>query len=191
MDKLRRFNPWPIFLYNSRAMRGPDSERLTWAERALLYGTPAVGFVVFVVFRLQLGGIAQLLSATSLLVGAMLSTFVFLANLRIKIQEVPEYRIRAGLKELVASSAVGALHVSLMAMLLALGLALMASWPLLTVDGIPGNIASSLCVALLIHLVISLAAVLRRLFAIYEDLFKGDFLAKPMVEEPEPRRGKD
>src|SRR5436190_21221870 len=76
-------------------MRGPDSDRLTWAERALLYGTPTVGLVLFLAFSLQLGGIAQLLSATSLLVGAMLSTFVFLANLRIKIQEAAEHRIRS------------------------------------------------------------------------------------------------
>jgi hypothetical protein len=104
---------------------------------------------------------------------------------------VEDYRVRAGLKELVASSAVGALHVSLMAMLLALGLALMASWPLLTADSFPGNIDSGICVGLLIHLVISLAAVLRRLFGIYVDLFMGDFLAKPLPEEPQPWRTKD
>lgn len=113
---------------------------------------------------------------------------MFLANLRIKIQEVADYRVRSGLKELVASSAVGALHVSAIAMLLALGLAVMASWPLLTVDGVVGNIASGVCVGLLIHLVISLAAVLRRLFGIYVDLFMGDFMAKPSPEVPELRR---
>ena len=114
----------------------------------------------------------------------MLSTFVFLANLRIKIQEVDGYRTRAGLKELVASSAVGALHIAAVSMLLALLLAVMASWPVMTADSLPGNIASGLCVALLVHLMISLAAVLRRLFGIYVDLFMGDFMAKPSQEPP-------
>jgi len=69
-------------------------------------------------------------------------------------------------------------------MFLALCLALMASWPLLTADTIAGNSVSGIAVWLLVHLAISLAAVLRRLLGIYVDLFTEDFAAKP---EPDNR----
>ncbi|MBF6332799.1 hypothetical protein [Nocardia transvalensis] len=180
MDKLQRFNPWPIFIYNSRAVRELDGRRsASLSERLLLYGVPIGSLALFTLMRWQLGGVTQLLSAISLLVGAMLSTFVFLANLRIKIEESDNYRVRPGLKRLVASSAVGALHVSLVAMLLSLLLATVTSWPLLTAGGRAANIASGLCVAMLVHLIVSLAAVLRRLLGIYVDLFLGDFMASP------------
>ncbi|NYI89342.1 hypothetical protein HNR02_002665 [Amycolatopsis endophytica] len=187
MDKLQRFNPWPIFLYNSRATHGPDSRRLNWAERGLLYGFPTAALVTFIAFRLQLGGVPQLLAATSLLVGTMLSAFVYLSNLRIKIQETADYRTRVRLKELVASSAVGALHVCVIAMVLALMLALMASWPELTSDSVVANIASGIAVWLLLHLLVSFSSVLRRLLGIYVELFMSDFMAKP-DSEPVPRR---
>lgn len=179
MAKLQRFNPWPIFLYNSRASRREGVARLNWSERGLLYGAPTLGMAAFVIFRLQLNGVPQLLAAVSLLAGAMISVFVFLANLRIKIQEVDSYKVRRGLKELVASSAVGSLHVSVIAMLLALCLALMASWPLLTADTFAGNFISGIAVWFLVHLAISLAAVLRRLLGIYVDLFTSDFTVQP------------
>lgn len=184
MAKLQRFNPWPIFLYNSRASKREGVTRLNWSERGLLYGGPTLGLTLFVIFRLQLNGIPQLLAATSLLAGAMISVFVFLANLRIKIQEVDSYNVRRDLKELVASSAVGSLHVAVIAMLLALCLALMASWPLLTTDTLAGNIVSGIAIWFLVHLAISLAAVLRRLLGIYVDLFTADFTARP---EPDNR----
>lgn len=189
MSKLQRFNPWPIFIYNSKALRGSEDVPLNWAERLVLYGTPTLGLGLFVTFRLHIGGVAPLLSATSLLVGAMLSTFVFLSNLRIKIQESEEYRVRGGLKELVASSAVGALHVSAVSMALALALALIASWDYLTKSNVPAHIASGICVWLLLHLLISLAAVMRRLFAVYVELFTGDFMAKPDARPNQFRKG--
>lgn len=113
-----------------------------------------------------------------------MSVFVFLANLRIKIQEVDSYKVRRDLKELIASSAVGSLHVAVVAMLLALCLALMASWPLLTTDTLAGNVTSGVAVWFLVHLAVSLAAVLRRLLGIYVDLFTSDFSARP---EPDNR----
>jgi hypothetical protein len=145
----------------------------------VLYGLPSVGFLVFITFRLQLGGIPQLLAATSLLAGSMVSVFVFLANLRIKIDEVDKYRVRRGLKELVGSSAVGALHVAIISMILGVVLAIMASWPLMTSDSLSGNVGSGLSVWLLVHLAISIGAVLRRLLGIYVDLFTSDLTARP------------
>ncbi|MFG3618056.1 hypothetical protein [Nocardia sp. NPDC047654] len=110
----------------------------------------------------------------------MLSTFVFLANLRIKISESEEYKYRTRLKELVADSAAGALYVSLIAMILALCLAVLASWPWLALNGRwQAGVSSGICTAILVHLVISFFAVLRKLLGIYIDLFGADFMAKP------------
>ncbi|HEX5408053.1 MAG TPA: hypothetical protein VFX16_37800 [Pseudonocardiaceae bacterium] len=186
MARLQRFNPWPIFIYNSRANSRVYGEGLTWAERLFLYGVPIAGLLLFVGFRLELAAIPQLLSAIALLSGSMIGVFVFLANLRIKIEEVSQYQGRARLKELVASSAVGALHVAIVSMLVGIVLAVMAALGhTLSTQKILGSIISGIGICLMLHLIISLAVVLRRLLGIYFDLFMGDFMAKPDVDESE------
>lgn len=180
MGKLQLFSLKPIFAYQVRALRGSNRRNLALQEYLMLYFLPVMVAAAFIGFRFQLTGIAQLLSATSLLVGTMLSAFVFLANLRIKISESDEHKLRTNLKELVASSAVGALYVSTIAMILALCLAVMASWPWLNLrQGWQCGIASGICAALLVHLIVSFTSVVRRLLGIYDELFDEDFMAKP------------
>ncbi|MBP2340171.1 hypothetical protein JOF41_006349 [Saccharothrix coeruleofusca] len=174
---LQRFNPWPIVLYHAQANRRSRDEKATVPELILLYGAPSITAATFVIFQFRLGGVAQLLAATSLLVGAMISVFVFLANLRVKVFEVAMLRVRRDLKKLIASSAVGALYVSMLSMVLALVLALMASIPALIEETFVASLASASAIWLLVHLVVSLASVLRRLFGIYTALFGGDFSA--------------
>ncbi|MBW4720742.1 hypothetical protein [Saccharothrix obliqua] len=178
MRSLQRFNPWPIFIYHTRANRRDGDEKATGIEIFTLYGAPTVVAVVILAFQVRLGGVPQLLAATSLLVGAMISVFVFLANLRVKVHEVAALKVRRNLRKLIASSAVGALYVSTVSMMLALALALLASIPSLSGDGLMATLASALTSWLLVHLVVTLASVLRRLFGIYVALFGEDFTAE-------------
>lgn len=181
-SSLQRFNPWPIVLYHTKANRRNGDDKASFSELLLLYGSPSGSSIVFLLLQLQLGGVPQLLAATSLLVGAMISVFVFLSNLRVKVFEVPALRVRRNLKKLIASSAVGALYVSAVSMTLSLVLALIASVPALSGKSTVASLVAALAVWLLIHLVVSLASVLRRLFGIYVALFGGDFSADPDAE---------
>ncbi|MCS7480746.1 hypothetical protein ACFFQW_23610 [Umezawaea endophytica] len=175
---LQRFNPWPIVLYHNKANRAEGEDKATRPELLLMYGLPTLIGAVFVVFRVRLGGVPQLLAATSLLVGVMISVFVFLANLRVKVHEVAEFKERRSLRKLIASSAVGALYVSSVSMTLSLCLALIASVPALGNPGFISFISSAIAAWLLVHLVVSLASVLRRLFGIYVTMFRSDFSAE-------------
>ena len=72
-------------------------------------------------------GVSQVLSGIALLVGAMLSLFVFVTNLRVKVAESPTYAFRTRLHQLLGGTAAGCMYVALVSMCVAGELAAVAS----------------------------------------------------------------
>jgi hypothetical protein len=178
-DELRRFNPWPIVSYNSSAAYESDSSR--WLRLSLI--VPTLTVAASFAFRFRYGDLTALLSAVTLLVGAMISAFTFLANLRVKVSEVDEYRVRPRLKKAISSAAVATLYVCLSALGLALAIASTFAVPILGPTRGAGVVSSAIITGLLAHLLMSFLSVLRRMFGLYVELFSGDYAADP---EPEP-----
>jgi len=119
-------------------------------------------------------GISPVLSAVALLVGAMFSAFVFLTNLRVKLSETEAYSFRSALLRYVGSSAIACLYVAIVALVAASMLALVASVEVLRAPEVkPWTIG--VLVAAVTHVGVSLLTVVRRMFAIYFELFTGDF----------------
>lgn len=184
---LDRFNLWPLL----RANFGSTDPRIGRLRRVLSamvsiavpVGVGAVG-AWFVMQGLQVSnGIAVALPAVSLLVGAMFGAFVFLTNLRVKLEESGTYAFRASLHKLVGSSAIGCLYVAIIALGTAGLLALVGSVPLLRAPELRPYVVGVI-VALLVHVGMSLVVVFRRLFVVYFDMFAADF--NPEID-PNPR----
>lgn len=131
-------------------------------------------------------GVSQALAATALLVGAMLSLFVFITNLRVKVAESPTYAFRTRLHHLLGGTAAGCLYVALAALVVAGELTLVA-----TVGALRSEVAQPIVVGVVVssltHLALNLLNVVRRLFGTYFELFASDF--DPSIEtlpEEEP-----
>lgn len=137
-------------------------------------------------------GVSQALAATALLVGAMLSLFVFITNLRVKVAESSTYSFRTRLHQLLGGTAAGCLYVALTSLVVAAELTLIATVnPLRAQNAQPFVVG--IVVASIIHLAINLLNVVRRLFATYFELFASDFdpaISAP-IEEPENSESND
>lgn len=134
-------------------------------------------------------GVSQALAATALLVGAMLSLFVFITNLRVKVAESPTYAFRTRLHHLLGGTAAGCLYVALIALVVAGELTLVA-----TVGALRSDVAQPIVVGVvvlsLMHLALNLINVVRRLFGTYFELFASDFdpsIGTPPEDEPQQR----
>ena len=188
MGVLRRFDVGPVVRFHVRGLRAPGARRMSWPDRLVFAVLPvALGMVAFAL-DVQLTEISPLLAATALLVGAMLTVFVFLTNLRVKVSESEAYAFRRRLQRLVGSAAVSSLYVAGLALLASAGLAFASSAdvPLLTGHGLrrPG---SALIVTLLAHLAVNLLTVIRRVFAVYFEVFGADFSPDlSAVPDPSP-----
>lgn len=138
-------------------------------------------------------GVSQALAATALLVGAMLSLFVFIANLRVKVAESPTYAFRTRLHHLLGGTAAGCLYIALAALIVAAELTLVATVSALR-TGIAQPIVVGVVVASIAHLALNLVNVVRRLFGAYFELFASDFdphiaaMAEPEAPDVEGSR---
>ncbi|MCM3516241.1 hypothetical protein [Nocardioides sp. P86] len=116
----------------------------------------------------------------------MLSLFVFITNLRVKVAESPTYAFRTRLHHLLGGTAAGCLYVALAALVVAGELTLVA-----TVGALRSEVAQPIVVGVVVssltHLALNLLNVVRRLFGTYFELFASDF--DPSIEtlpEEEP-----
>lgn len=132
-------------------------------------GALAAGFGV----RIVQGG--PLIAATSLLIGGMLTLFVFLTNLRIKLSEVDQYKYKRRVHQQVAYTAASCLYVALLALLGTAGLGIGFSVSVPNVPTWMTAAGTGFAVALLVHLCTTLLAVIRRVFGIYHALYRADF----------------
>lgn len=119
-------------------------------------------------------GVSQALAATALLVGAMLSLFVFITNLRIKVAESPTYAFRTRLHQLLGGTAAGCLYIALAALVVAAELTLVATVSSLRAQYLQPFVVG-IVVASIVHLSLNLVNVMRRLFGAYFELFASDF----------------
>ncbi len=166
----------PLFRANFRSYGG--GARAAASKWALFVAVPTFAGAVALWLTLLgvhfTNGIAPLLSAVALLVGAMFSAFVFLTNLRVKLSETATYAFRVDLLRYVGSSAVSCLYVAIVALVAAALLALVASVEFLRLPEVkPWTIA--VLVSVVAHVGVSLLTVVRRMFAIYFELFTSDF----------------
>lgn len=176
MSETPRFNIMPIVRFHFRGLREPNAARLSWRARSWLLLPPAAGAALSYAGRLQFVGVSPLLSATALLVGAMLTVFVFLTNLRVKVSESERYAYRRVLQRMIGRAAVGALYVACLALLITAGLGVASAAQFHILDDLQlRRVGSAMIVALLIHLATNLMSVIRTTFAVYYEVFGVDF----------------
>lgn len=178
------------------SLRSPSTGKMAVADRAALYYLPvAAGAIACALIAIGVpvaNGLSQLLAATGLLVGAMLTTFVFLANLRLKIDE-GELNYRRRLQGLVASTVVASLYTALVALGVTFLLAAIATIGPLR-DPSLRPIVGGVVAAALAHLAVSLISVIRSMFGVYYSVFEKDFapvlttVSGPTQEELERAR---
>ncbi len=180
-----------------RGLRGPGRSRLRWTDWAWMVVIPIGSGTAAFAADLHIEPTGSLLSATTLLVGAMLTLFVFLTNLRVKIEETPEYAYRRRLQRLIAGATISSLYVAVVALAASLALALAGglggpAWA----GAIWERLGAALVTALLVHLGVGLMTVIRRAFAVYDGVFGKDFgpdldivVDLPEVDDRERRAG--
>lgn len=185
MTDLERFDLRPTVRMHFRGMRDRRTGRLSVSTWTLTVVVPLAAATVAPLLDVQIVQSGPLITATSLLIGGMLSLFVFLTNLRIKLSEVDDFKFRRRVQQQVAYTSASCLYVALLALLGTVSLAIGFS---VHVPGLPiwvTTLGGGLAVALLVHLSITLLTVIRRVFGVYNALYKADFTAdlRPVDED--------
>lgn len=187
MQDLSRFSIRPIVVNHFSSLRRDGQRRMSPGTFGTLFVFPlaVAGAGLLFQFRLDRGGATALLTATGLLVGAMVTAFIFLANLRIKISESNDLGIRRRMSVLTSETAVACLYCAGLALALALGLATALAVPRAARPDWAHLAATFLLVAGLVHLTVNFLTVLRRLFGVYYDVFRSDFVRLSPAVDPD------
>jgi uncharacterized protein YacL len=184
-----RFDITPIVTYHLSSLRAPGRKGMSRGDRFMFVGVPLLGGAVAglsVWWGLEVSnGLAPLLTACGLLVGGMLATFVFLTNLRIKVSEVETYRKQ--LQRLIGATVVSALYTAVIALAVSFLLVAVASIELLRLSAV-APYTVGVIVAALLHLVVNLLTVVRRLLGVYVEVFAQDFGPQFGVVGPDDQR---
>lgn len=178
MADLSRFSVKPIVVKHFEALRPSGRTRITVPSVFVLFVLPlmvAVGGLAFG-FKLDRGGGTALLTAVGLLVGAMVTGFIFLANLRIKISESDQLKSKRTMSQLTSETAVGCLYCATLALSIALALAAGLAIPQAARADWAHVLGTAIIVFGLGHLTVNFLTILRRLFGVYYDVFKSDFV---------------
>lgn len=187
MQDLKRFSIKPIVVNHFSSLRGDGKKRLSFGTIGMLFILPLAVAGLGLVFEFKLGrdGATALLTATGLLVGAMVTAFIFLADLRVKISESKELSIRRAMSLLTSETAVACLYCAGLALAISLSLAIALAVPSAVRTG-PAHLAATfLIVAALVHLTVNFLTVLRRLFGVYYDVFRSDFVRLSPAVDPD------
>lgn len=171
-----------------RGMRDRRTGRLSPSTWIVTFGLPVIAGALAVGFGVRIVQGGPLITATSLLIGGMLTLFVFLTNLRIKLSEVEQYKYKRRVHQQLAYTSASCLYVALLALLGTAGLGIGFS---ISVPDLPTWLAAAgtgFAVALLVHLCTTLLAVIRRVFGIYHALYRADFAPdlRPVEESGRP-----
>lgn len=183
---MQRFNIAPIVKRHFQSVNRPGTRaRLDFGAIAVVIGVPLLLGIAAFVFGIRASSInllTPLLMICGFLVGGMLTLFVFLVNLRVKISETPEFDHRRHLKKLIADVSASCLYLALVAFTLGtvsvLSAAYSSTWW--------GPIHSALigfAIFTYTHIALTLLTVIRRLFAVYEDFFRRDHIV-PLAHHP-------
>jgi hypothetical protein len=183
----KRFDVTPIVRFFYRLHRSADG-KLGRSDVVWLFVTPTVVGGAMAAANVRLTSLTPLLSASSLLIGVMLSLFIFVTNLRIKVSETEPYSYRRDLQKLIASVATAALYAALWAMLATVDFALSAT---IRFDLFAGPLWQRIGVGIqfwiLAHLAVTIFSIIRRIFLIYHSMFQVDFSAD--LSRVEPTKG--
>ncbi|MDJ0319516.1 hypothetical protein [Pseudarthrobacter sp. PS3-L1] len=187
MQDLKRFSIKPIIVNHFRSLRADGQKRISAGTLATLFVLPlaVAGLGLSFHFKLDRGGATALLTATGLLVGALVTAFIFLANLRIKISESNEFSIRRRMSVLTSQTAVACLYCAGLALSIAVSLAVALAVPRAARPEWAHLAATFVIVAGLVHLAVNFLTVLRRLFGVYYDVFRADFVRLAPAEDPD------
>ncbi|MCO4253891.1 hypothetical protein [Pseudarthrobacter cellobiosi] len=174
---LARFSLKQLFGQVFRGLRRTEASHIAWPTRLVVFFVPVAGGILGAVFG---GPLAQptlsaILSGSGLLVGSMLTSFVFLANLRIKMSETVSLKRNGRLARMVSQTAAACLYISFLALCivgivltaLVLGGTLHTGWL--------GRFGTILIIALGLHIVLLFPTVVRRLFGAYFEVFSADY----------------
>jgi CDP-diglyceride synthetase len=180
-SELDRFSLLPLVTahYRSLTTSGRKHPSL-WIFATLIVVPVGLAFAAVAWdFRLTRGAISPLLTASGLLVGVLLSSFVLLTNLRIKISESDKWSYQAKTIRLVAHTAASTMYLTAATLLLIAILLVGASLPTPapTWSVYAGTVVTILLIS---HIGLTFSTVLRRLFGVYVSLFQADF--DPVLE---------
>jgi hypothetical protein len=178
MPDLSRFSLKPIVVKHFEALRPSGSTQITLPSKIVLFVVPLIfsGLGVALGYKLDRGGATALLTATGLLAGAMVTGFIFLANLRIKISESEQLKLKRKMSLLTSETAVACLYCAGLALGIAVTLAASLAAPRALRPDWAHLVVTALLVFALVHLSVNFLTVLRRLFGVYYDVFKSDFV---------------
>ena len=184
MSQMKRFSLAPIVRRHYSAFRSTGSRSMTPTVIVMVFLVPLLVGAAVGLYAPEIPAVAltPTLAATGVLTGAFLAGFVLLTNLRLKIREDEALSYRLGLTRLVGETAVTALYL-VIACLAAIifGVAMAVFGPVISAK-IPlvGQSVVGMFAAVLAHTGITALTFLRRMFSVYEQLFRADFSPRLM-----------
>lgn len=173
-----RFSLSPIIRRHYESLRPPGAKRISAGTFAALFVLPCVvGFAALITdFRLASTALTPSLAALGVLTGAFLSGFVLLMNTRIKARDDDQLSFRHNLARLIGQTAVTSLYLVVFCVLMiAACIAAAISWDFLVVLPYGLSAATGVLLAGLVHIALTGATFIRRLFGVYYQLFASDF----------------
>ena len=176
MSEWERFSVMPVVREHYRGLISPGRRRPSWGTWLGVIGLPILigAAALYFQMRLPAAALTPLLTGTGLLVGAFVTAFVLLINLRIKVSETENWKYRATLVKLIGTTSASCLYAASVAFLVVALLVVGASIPLLRED--PFHlIGTAGLFAVTAHLAATFTTVVRRLFGVYVSMFAADF----------------
>lgn len=173
-----RFSLSPILRRHYESMRLPGSKRISFGTFAALFVIPGIlGMAaVFLDFRLPVTALTPSLAALGVLTGAFLSGFVLLMNTRIKARDDERLNYRHNLARLIGQTAVTSLYLVVFCVaMIAACISVAICWDLLAAVPRGLSAATGILLAGLVHVALTGATFVRRLFGVYYQLFASDF----------------
>lgn len=194
MSQFTRFSLAPILRRHYLSLREPGSRWIPVGTSLVLFLCPVVlGCLVgFIAFEIPSSTLTPALAAVGVLTGAFLAGFVLLTNLRLKMREDENLSYRLNLTRLVGETAVTALYLVTACLLsIALGVVTAVLGPFFSEYApLVSQLGVGLFAAVLAHIGITALTLLRRMFSVYEQLFRSDFSPRLQAvprTEPEAR----
>ncbi|MBD7994660.1 hypothetical protein H9639_05050 [Arthrobacter sp. Sa2CUA1] len=184
-----RFSLSPILRRHYESMRPPGSKRISFGTSAVLFAIPGIigTGAIAVNFRLPAAALTPSMAALGVLTGAFLSGFVLLMNTRIKAADDEHMNYRHNLARLIGQTAVTSLYLVIFCVaMIAACISVAIGWELLASLPYGLSVASGLLLAGLVHVALTGATFVRRLFGVYYQLFASDFT--PELQSIPPHR---
>ena len=173
-----RFSLSPILLRHYESMHPPGSKRLSFGTIAVLFVVPGItgAAAILIDFRLPATALTPSMAALGVLTGAFLSGFVLLMNTRIKARDDERLNYRHNLARLIGQTAVTSLYLVVFCVaVIAACITVAIGWELLAALPHGLSAATGILLAGLVHVALTGATFVRRLFGVYYQLFASDF----------------